>query len=52
MTSHDAQSQGADPSTRRMLATPAAHDELAPRPVTTFELFFDLVFAFTITRLT
>lgn len=52
MTSHDAQSQGADPSTRRTPATPAALDDLAPRPGTTLELFFDLVFVFTITQIT
>jgi hypothetical protein len=52
MTSHDAQSQGANPSTRGALATPAATDDLAPRPVTTLELFFDPVFVFTITQLT
>jgi low temperature requirement protein LtrA len=52
MTSHDAQSQGANPSNRGTLATPAAVDDLPPRPVTALELFFDLVFVFTITRLT
>ncbi|HET7553571.1 MAG TPA: low temperature requirement protein A [Gemmatimonadaceae bacterium] len=51
MTSHAAQSQGANPSNCGTSATPAAFDDLAPRPVTTIELFFDLVFVFTITQL-
>jgi low temperature requirement protein LtrA len=52
MTSRDAQSQGANPSNRGTLATPAAVDDLAPLPVTALDLFFDLVFVFTITQLT
>ena len=35
-----------------MSATPATLDDLPRRPVTTLELFFDLVFVFTITQLT
>jgi hypothetical protein len=52
MTSHDAQSQGANPSNRSTLATPAAFDDLAPRPVTVLDLLFNLVSVFTITQLT
>ena len=52
MTSHDSQSQGANHSNRGTPATPAALDDLAPQPVTTLELSFDLVFVFTITQLT
>ncbi len=44
MTSHDAQSQGANPSNRSTAATSAAFDDLAPRPVTALDLFFELVF--------
>ena len=51
MASHDAQSQGANCSNRGTPATPAALDDLAPRPVTALELFFDLVFVFMITQL-
>ncbi len=51
MTSQDAQSQGANPSTRGTRATPAASNDRAPRFVTTLELFPDLVFVFAITQL-